>query len=243
VASAVVLLILQRRQTSTPATRSGGHRRRRRRARGAAGGTDSLDPEQRAAAGAWRAAFGRPLPAGVGYTRCGATCLNRFGKTIDTSKLVSFLRANREGERYLLATSTHPGRRADHHRFRRTGDGARWLSRTRPGGNAAVYSRAWSRGQASAVRHAGRRRPRSAAAWAPMPRGKRWQTGFAQMAKPVDPALWRNRSEAAAAELYDLRHDAAPPAVPGNEQSIELFRLRAQCRHIRAAVRSGFPNC
>jgi 4-amino-4-deoxy-L-arabinose transferase-like glycosyltransferase len=30
----------------------------------------------------------------------------RFGKSADTSKLVGFLRANRQGERYLLATST-----------------------------------------------------------------------------------------------------------------------------------------
>jgi 4-amino-4-deoxy-L-arabinose transferase-like glycosyltransferase len=32
--------------------------------------------------------------------------LGRFGRTVDTSKLVGFLKANRTGERYLLTTST-----------------------------------------------------------------------------------------------------------------------------------------
>ncbi len=35
-----------------------------------------------------------------------ARTLSRFGRIVDTSKLVGFLKANRTGERYLLATST-----------------------------------------------------------------------------------------------------------------------------------------
>jgi 4-amino-4-deoxy-L-arabinose transferase-like glycosyltransferase len=35
-----------------------------------------------------------------------ARVLGRFGRTVDTAKLVGFLKANRRGERYLLATST-----------------------------------------------------------------------------------------------------------------------------------------
>jgi 4-amino-4-deoxy-L-arabinose transferase-like glycosyltransferase len=36
----------------------------------------------------------------------GARVRGNFGRSLDTSKLVGFLRANRRGERYLLATST-----------------------------------------------------------------------------------------------------------------------------------------
>ena len=43
----------------------------------------------------------------VSVTRAAdARALNRFGRTLDTSKLVAFLKGNRSGERFLLATST-----------------------------------------------------------------------------------------------------------------------------------------
>lgn len=130
----------------------------------------------------------------------------RFGKSADTSKLVAFLRSNRNGERYLLATSTtqlaapiiiETGEQV----MARGGFHGLDPAVTPESLAAMVKAKQLRFAMLGDVATVSRRMGADAA-------GKPAGDWIRANGKPVPPGLWRSRFGGSAMELYDLRPDA-----------------------------------
>jgi 4-amino-4-deoxy-L-arabinose transferase-like glycosyltransferase len=143
-----------------------------------------------------------------------ARALGRFGRTVDTSKLVGFLKANRGGERYLLATSTAQLAAPI---IISTGEavmargGFHGLDPAVPPEKLArmVETKQVRFVMLGDVAIVSRRMGATAA-------GKPIADWVRMNGKLVDPTLWRSFRSRSSGELYDLRPDVAlVPAHPG----------------------------
>ena len=140
--------------------------------------------------------------------------LARFGRTVRASKLVGFLKANRRGERYLLATSTAQlaapiiiatgeavMARGGYHGLDPAAPPEKLAQMATAGevrfvmlGDVALVSRRMGA----------------------MTAGKPTADWVRANGRPVDSALWRQLGRRSSVELYDLRPDIAlVPAPPG----------------------------